>query len=131
MYQTSLAGNFDLIKSSFYFLKLFGFFPFSIDFLKKNVSVKVFDLVQLISALLIWFSLTTLRVVKTEIFAENSSRFGRIGESADGVSGYLILTITVVGNFLNRRDFIKILKCLDKFDQKVSFRTLVLTKVSN
>lgn len=100
-------------------LKFFGFFPFSIDFAKKTDSITAPDILQLTLTLIIWFSIAAYRVIKSGIFDDKGSRFGKFGESAGGLSGVLILTGTIVGNLINRRKLMDILESFDKFDEKV------------
>lgn len=126
MRRTNSGANFKLFKPTFYVLKWSGFFPFSIDFVEKTVSIKVLDILQFIVNVMIWFSIANYRLIKSVIFVGNSSRFGKVGESTGGFMGFTILTGTIIENLINRRTFLEIIKSFDKFDEKVCLHASIL-----
>lgn len=119
MFSSSSHSVFELCKPVFYVTKAFGFFPFSVDFSKRDLTVKIRDFFQFLVLLVFWNFFLIFRFVAEPFI----SSFAEKAASAGIFIGFIILFVSIVVSFFNRKKLLRILKNLERFDQKVrSFR---------
>lgn len=123
MLSSNSDSIFNLCKPAFYITKVFGFFPFSIDFSKRYVTVKILDVLQIllfIAAYAFAFINRYATCIAIEPFSlDKTLTFAEVSGSAGNFAGFVILMISAVGNFFNRKKLLRILKNLELIDQKV------------
>lgn len=117
MFQTETV--FDIFKPIYWIIKLFGYFPFSLNFRNRSVRVNIFHVGQLLITISLWSVLLLPRFFGTSSLLEKTSSISIIGGAFASLIAIVDNIAIILTNFFNRRKLLKILESLDKFDQKV------------
>lgn len=110
---------FDIFKPIYWIIKIFGYFPFSLNFRNRTVKVNILYVAQLLLTIAVWSLLLLPRFFVRSMLMEKTSSISVIGGAFAVLIAILDNIAIILTNFFNRRKLLKILESLDKFDQKV------------
>ena len=100
-------------------MKVLGFFPFSMNFSSFVANVSILNALELFAAIIVWWMIFFFRFFRSDLGRKGASPLALIGATFGALLYYWFIFESIVGNFINRQKFAKILENIERYDQKV------------